>query len=154
MSLVFLWKTPKMYLVFWREGQHSKISVALWERTCRSRDSGACNSSSRTAIPGPERIQSTCSAHQLPGRCECMLKSCKDTWQQLSELSHNFVSPRVHLDEHYSDFVCTVNKVRVLKHCLCQFQLHHGVFMRRENPEGHFPPAFPKMRGDGPLDLM
>lgn len=54
------------------------MPMALCERTCRSRDSVVCNSSSRTAIPGQERIQSTCFVRPLPGHCECMLKSCKD----------------------------------------------------------------------------
>lgn len=40
--------------------------------------SDVCSSSSRTAIPDPEQTESTCFAHPLPDRCECMMKSCKD----------------------------------------------------------------------------
>lgn len=50
----------------------------IWKPTCRSRDSGVCRSNSKTAIPGQEWTQSTCSEHLLPGRYGCMLKSCKD----------------------------------------------------------------------------
>lgn len=50
------------------------IQECHWS-SCRSRDSVVCNSSSRTAIPGQERIESTCFVRLLPDRCECMLKS-------------------------------------------------------------------------------
>lgn len=59
----------------------------LWQHTCRSRGSGVCSSSSRTAILGQGQTQSTCFAHLPPNRCAYKLKSCKDTrastWKSL-----------------------------------------------------------------------
>lgn len=49
--------------------------------TCRSRGSGVCSSSSKTAIPDPGLTQSTCFVLRPPGHSGCTSRSCKDSVQ-------------------------------------------------------------------------